>query len=150
MISVTHNHADPRIDAGDLDRLLTVEVKQESAVGSRGQAVFDWVTDPDTPHIRGSVLPLTGRKLQVARQLVEHATCEIVTRYFRGMGPKKRLRLGNSVFNVGAVLDVLERNAKLVFTASESVEAAAVTPSEGAYWPAGYWPAGYFPTGYFP
>lgn len=118
MASPTHRPDTVDIDAGDLRHVLAVQVKTEAAVGTRGQPSFIWGPDSQAT-IRASLMPLTGRKFEIARQLVPSATHEVATRWFSGMSVKKRLKFGTRIFNVGHMLNVMEMNTKLLLTVTE-------------------------------
>ena len=123
-MSPTHDSRTIDLAAGDLRHHLVVQSKARQAVGSRGQAVptegAEWGADSGSyPGIPASLLGLAGKKLEIARQLVPTATHEIVTRWFPGMSTKKRFKLGDRVFAIGHMLNVLEMNAKLMFTCTE-------------------------------
>lgn len=120
-MTTTHDATTVEIYAGDLQQVLTVEVKATGPKGTRGEPPADpWGQDGDSPTtVRASILPLSGRKFEIARQLVPTATHEIATRWYPGMTPKKRFKRGDRIFNIGHVLNVLEMDLKLLFTCTE-------------------------------
>ena len=119
-MTATHDGRTLDIEPGDLRHVAQVQVKAEQSVDSRGKPTFLWSPDVGgLASVRCSIIPLSGRKAEISRQLEPTATHEIVTRYFHGMSAKKRLVFNGRIFNIGNMLNVLEQNVKLMFTCTE-------------------------------
>jgi SPP1 family predicted phage head-tail adaptor len=78
-----------------------------------------------TPTTIGTVLAkiesLSGRKLELARQLVSMATHEVTIRYLCGCIPEGQVIFGSRTFNIGAVLDKMENQFEMALICVEVV-----------------------------
>lgn len=66
-----------------------------------------------------SVVPLAGRELERAREVVANATHQVKTRYRDGINTRKRLRHDNRILNIEAAQNVDERDRELILTCVE-------------------------------
>ena len=66
-----------------------------------------------------SVVPLSGRELERAREVVANATHEVKMRYRDGVNAQKRIRHDNRFLNIESVRNVDERGRELVLTCVE-------------------------------
>ena len=66
-----------------------------------------------------SVVPLAGRELERAREIVANATHEVRTRHRDGINTQKRIRHDNRTLNIESVRNVDERNRELVMICVE-------------------------------
>jgi SPP1 family predicted phage head-tail adaptor len=91
------------MDAGKLRELITVQQKTVSGTGDRGQPVYTWTTFAQV-YAEIEPLPPTGKKTEIARQLVATATHQFTIRYLTGLTPQMRIvdSVGN-VYTIGYV-----------------------------------------------
>jgi len=98
------------IDPGKLRYPLELQTKPSAASASydsHGQEIESWSTSAT---YRGEIKPLTGRALELARQLRADVTHQITTRYFGSIDPKvSRWKYGSRVFEIVSAVDVEER-----------------------------------------
>ena len=88
----------------------TVEVQQLSgstAADSRGksQKAFETVET-----IQAAIMPMTGRELTLAREILPTVSHRVECYYTATMIPQARLKYGSRYFNVEAVTNVEERD----------------------------------------
>lgn len=91
------------MDAGKLRELITIQQKTASGTGDRGQPLYTWTTFAQV-YAEIEPLPPTGKKMEIARQLVATATHQISIRYLAGLTPDMRVKdsVGN-VYQLGYV-----------------------------------------------
>ena len=89
---------------------------QTTGRGPRGEDITTPVT---IGTVQAKIEPLTGRKLEIARQLVSTATHEITIWYLDGVVPECTVTYGARTFNVGAVRNILETGFIMVLTCTE-------------------------------
>lgn len=106
------------VDAGKLRHLVTVQQKQITGTGDRGQPVYSWTTLA-TQYASIESIPPFGRKMELARQLVATATHEITMRYLAGMDEKCRVQWNGRTFQVGYIWNHEERNAWVTLLCTE-------------------------------
>jgi len=98
------------IEPGKLRYPLDFQTKPSAASAtydSHGQETEVWTTQAT---YRGEIRPLTGRTLELARQLRSDVTHQITTRYFAAIDPKvSRWKYGSRVFEIVSAVDVDER-----------------------------------------
>jgi SPP1 family predicted phage head-tail adaptor len=106
----------PMLLAGELRHIITITLQTKTGQGDRGQDVYDTTTVGTVP---AKIEPLSGRKLELARQLVSTATHEITIRYLSGVVPECQVTYGSRTFNVGAVRNLMETSFAMVLTVTE-------------------------------
>jgi len=103
--------------AAELKHLVTIEQKNQTGTGDRGQPVYTWTAFAS--NVPARITPLTGRKLEIARQLVPTATHEVQTRWVSGVTAHMRINFGGRILNVGNVNNKDELNFTLTYTCTE-------------------------------
>ena len=102
--------------ASDYRHRITITLDTTTGQGDRGQ-------DEYATNTIGSVMariePLSGRKLDLARQQIATATHEITIRYLQGVTPECRVIFNGRVFNIGNVNNRLENNFEQCLIVSE-------------------------------
>lgn len=88
--------------AGELRHPVTIQSKTLGAAGDRGQPSVTWTTEAS---VRAQIEELSGRKLELARQLVATATHRVVIRYLSSLAVTDRVVFGSRVFNIGHILN---------------------------------------------
>jgi SPP1 family predicted phage head-tail adaptor len=68
---------------------MSVEMQVSGGTGDRGQPLYTW-TEPAKVWVK--IEALTGRKLEIARQVVPTATHEIAMRFLDGLAVTDRIR----------------------------------------------------------
>jgi head-tail adaptor len=94
--------------AGSLRYYVDVQRKMLDALhplGDRGQDNFTWQAHLNIPI---GIEPLSGRKLEIARQLVPTATHKLTFRAHE-ITPRDRFKWGERIFNIGYLLRKDER-----------------------------------------
>ena len=109
-------------EAGKLRYPLTLQTKPAPASAtydSHNQETEVW-TDAGTYH--GEIRPLSGRALELARQLRNDVTHSITTRYFGRVDPRvSRWVYSGRIFNIVDAIDVEERRRESRFTCVEVI-----------------------------
>ena len=90
---------------GDLRQRISIEEPQRLSDGGGG-ADETWVL---VAEVWASLRPLAGNERIEADAIAGTVTHEVVMRYRAGLGGGQRLRLGDRLFDLRAVLDVEER-----------------------------------------
>jgi SPP1 family predicted phage head-tail adaptor len=90
--------------AGLLRHRVTVQGKAITGTGDRGQTVFTWVDALE--NVPACIEELSGRRLELARQLIATATHEITIRYWSSLDVLHRVvdEAGNPYY-IGAIID---------------------------------------------
>jgi SPP1 family predicted phage head-tail adaptor len=104
--------------AGVYRHYIAITQNVTTSTGQRGQDVS---TPTTIVSCFAAIEPLSGRKLDLARQVVATATHEITIRYFAGVVPECQVSYQGRIFNVGSVRDLNENQYEMVLTASEVV-----------------------------
>jgi len=104
--------------AGQYKQPITVQTKSLAAPGDRGQAVITWLNEAT---VRARVEDLSGRRLELARQLVATATHQITIRYLAGIKVTDRVVFQGRVFHIGAVLNKDNVNFRQELVCTEEV-----------------------------
>lgn len=102
---------------------VILEQRQEQSVGSRGEGVYVWnIVNSALP---AAVCPLTGRELELARQILPNASHKITIRYLAGVSVVTwRVVFDSQHYYIGHVQNVEQRDRVLVLTCTtESSEA---------------------------
>jgi len=108
--------------AGELKQRITIEQKNLTGTGDRGQPVFTWETFK--PNVPAKVEQLTGRKLELARQLVASASHEVTIRYLAGLDPTMRVNFGGLILNIGNLSDKLSMHFEIKITCIQQASGA--------------------------
>lgn len=95
--------------AGLLRHRLTIQQKSVTRTGSGAETVT-WA-DYDT--LWGSIEPLSGRELEMAKQIHDEITVRIWIRYRSGVIPEMRVSWSSRTFDVLSVLNTAERDIKM-------------------------------------
>lgn len=108
--------------AGTLRHKLTIRRPDSTpTLDDYGQPVPSWST---IAVMYGSVKPLAGRELTLARQRQSSITHEIMIRYYPGLATTDRIELGTRVFNIESITNPDERNRSLTINAIEQTTGA--------------------------
>jgi SPP1 family predicted phage head-tail adaptor len=70
------------------------------------------------------IVPLSGRELFQAQQVMPEVSLRIETRYLPDMTPKHRLKYRTRLFGVEAIIDIDFRHAELQWLCKELVDAS--------------------------
>ncbi len=109
-----------RIMAGELRHRATIEgkpaVMTPGATDTRGHPERLW-----TPRFTrwAKIEPLTGRKLEIARQLVPTATHQVTMRFDADVTVRDRVIFEGRTFYIGDVTDIEERKVRMELTCTE-------------------------------
>ena len=94
---------DNRVRSGRLRHTVTIERFVQSGTGTRGQPTGDWTSlYTDVP---AEVVPLSGRQLEIARQMCATASHEITIRHHSSVAPQQRVSFRSRYFHVEAVTE---------------------------------------------
>lgn len=108
----------PVLLSGELRHTITITVPNVTGTDGLGENVYGSPTVVGT--VPAKIEPLSGRKLELARQIVPTATHEITIRYLAGVVPDQgQVTFGSRTFNIGAVRDVMETQFAMVLTCTE-------------------------------
>ena len=108
------------IRARDLRHRVVLEAEAPAPDGGGGQG-DPWAAATTIATLRASITPLSGRERLHAQQLEAGVTHRILLRYRPGVTARQRLRFGDRLFNIRAVIDVEERHRWLEILAEEGV-----------------------------
>lgn len=104
--------------AGKLRHLIELQTNQGTKQNGDGSLIEDWRTVEKT---WSEITPLTGRALERAMQVAGTVSHEISLRYLPSVTKKHRIKFGDRIFGIGAVMNVDERNRELKLLCSEAV-----------------------------
>lgn len=95
-----------------------IELQRVSETLVNGEPVQTWTT---LATVWAAVEPLAGRQFFAAQQTQAQVTHSIRIRWSRDwtLGPKDRVKFGERLFDIVAVLNIEERNQELVIQAVE-------------------------------
>jgi len=106
------------IYAGQLRNMVALQ-SYTASTGDRGQAVRTWSTYATVP---AAVEPLAGRKLELARQLVETATHKVSIRFHSLLTVKDRIVLASGkVLHIGNVNDAFTVGLSMELICTEQI-----------------------------
>jgi len=97
------------VTIGKRIRRVSIEAKSTTK-DSSGQAIDGWTVVRET---WASIDTLTGGEALRAQAIVSSASAEIEMRYRPGITAAMRVRYGDQVFDIGAVIDVDMRHEML-------------------------------------
>jgi SPP1 family predicted phage head-tail adaptor len=106
------------MQAGNLKHLVTISNKVQTGTGDRGQPIYTWQTLGTVP---AEIVELSGRKLELARQLVSTATHQVTIRYLAGLETNSQVVFGSRTFNIGYVQNVKLMNFTMILTCTEQL-----------------------------
>jgi SPP1 family predicted phage head-tail adaptor len=109
-------------DTGHVDGTIFrhhVSIEQnQPTTGSRGESLPNWTTV--LAGVPAAIEPLSGRQLELARQMVTNATHKITTRYHPNIeAVNYRILWNDHTFTIGLVIDPDFRHRQLVMTCYE-------------------------------
>jgi SPP1 family predicted phage head-tail adaptor len=105
--------------AGQYRQFADVEHNVKTTMGDRGQIKPDWQTLYSS--VPMSIENLSGRQLELARQLIPTATHKVQLRYLSGIAPMMRVAFNGRYFNIESVdeKDFRDRYLTLLCTEQE-------------------------------
>ena len=112
------------IDAGKLDRPITIQQKTSSSTNELNEAVYTWTTFAS---VWALVRQLSGRELVEAQQVAANASIELTIRYFPGVAPAMRVlyQLATTrYFDISAVNDIDDAHQWMILTCTEVIPEA--------------------------
>lgn len=105
--------------AGLLRHSVNLEAPAQGAQDTHGQPPEGWEPVGET---YAQIEPLSGRELEIARQVQARVSHRITIRHLAGVSPRMRVRYGTRIFEILSVTNQDERDRTTVLMA---VEAAA-------------------------
>ena len=102
---------------GKLRHRIEIQGKHVSR-SSFGEEVIEWVTFITT---WASVEPLIGKEYFATKQTQASTSHKITMRYQMGIKPYNRVKYGDRIFDINAILNVEEKDRELVIYATESI-----------------------------
>ena len=108
------------IDAGRLRHYATVQNPAYGEPDARGQVHESWQTVYG--NVPSEILTMSGRELELAKQIVPQATTKITMRYHSSVTNKSRIVWQGNVYNVEYVDNVQQRNLVLVLTCTHDIK----------------------------
>jgi SPP1 family predicted phage head-tail adaptor len=110
------------MEAGKLQHRVTIKSLVTATTGTRGQRV---VSENEIATVWASVAPLSGTKLEIARQLVPTATHQIEIRFRADVTVRCKVVFGSptgtKTFNVGHLATPDEVTERMVLTCTEEI-----------------------------
>lgn len=103
--------------AGTLNHRGDILSLQGSGTGTRGQTQKTFL--PKYSDVAASIVTLSGRELEIARQTVPSATHQIELYWQAGVTAKMRFAFKTRSFSIGHVNNVDEMNETLILTTTE-------------------------------
>jgi len=103
------------ISAGDLRHRLAIQSYSE-ARDAVGGITKTWTT---AITVWGSVRPMSGNELAIAKQIDERVTHKIVIRHYSSLDTTYRITHDSRTFNIVNILNLQERDKMQVITAIE-------------------------------
>jgi SPP1 family predicted phage head-tail adaptor len=103
--------------AGALKNLVSLQ-SASSTQGSTGEESQTWSTYATA---WASISPMAGRELEHASQVFASANYKIIIRHNSSVTPSHRVLWGTRIFEINAVLNVLERNREMELYCKELI-----------------------------
>ena len=100
-----------------LNKKITIQ-QIGTAKDSFGQMVETWV---DVQTVYASIEPLTGKEFFAAKQIHSELTTTIKIRYLAGVDTSKRVKYGDRIFDILAIIDPNERHVELYLMCKEVI-----------------------------
>lgn len=107
----------PFLQAGFLRHSVTIE-RPPATLDDAGEQTGAWTKVID---MRASIEPLSGRELQLAREMFADQTHRIKAYFTPGLDATMRVKFGTRYFNILSVLNIEERNRWLQIECQEIV-----------------------------
>ena len=104
--------------AGQLRHSVTLQ-DLTTTTDAYGGRVKTWT---DTATVKAKIQPLSGSELYAAMRLDSRITHKVVIRYVPGINPIQRIKFGDRILNINAVINVEERNRWLEIMCTEGSE----------------------------
>src|ERR1017187_3647059 len=102
--------------ASDLRHPITITLDVATGQGQRGQDVYETTT---VASCYAKIEPLSGRRLEIARQILPTSSHEVTIRYVSGVTPNCKIVFGSRTFNIGNVSDKYENNFQITMLCIE-------------------------------
>jgi SPP1 family predicted phage head-tail adaptor len=103
--------------AGKLRHRVEIQTATETPDGM-GQPIKSWST---TGRAWAAIEPASGREAMLGQLQQSTVAVNVTMRYQPGIAAGQRLKYGARIFNIGAVLNVEERNTELRLSCTEVV-----------------------------
>lgn len=103
------------VNPGEMRWRLEVQANTPTTT-AKGEHVQGWSTVVTR---WASIVPAAGQFFTASEQVRSKVSHKIVMRYYDGLTPKHRLKLGSRVFNILSVLDENELHTKHTILATE-------------------------------
>ncbi len=107
------------IDAGALRKRVVIERKTAPTTDSRGHPVRSW--ESYIEDVSAKIETPSGRKMEIARQMVATATHIITIRYRTLNVDEHRINYRGRIFNIGFQNNLEERGVHLELTCTEEM-----------------------------
>jgi SPP1 family predicted phage head-tail adaptor len=92
------------LNAGQLKHRIKVEKKDITGTGVRGQPIFTW--EVYATAVPAHIEMLSGRRLELAKQLLTTASHNVTIRYLEGLTEECKLTdESGQEYNIGAILN---------------------------------------------
>ncbi|WP_324700069.1 phage head closure protein [Pasteurella multocida] len=105
------------IKAGKYNKVITLQ-HQKEVITDYGGVKVDWV---DFKTVRASVEPLQGNEFFTAAQLHSETQLRIRIHYIVGVLPTMRVKYGDRLFAITAIIDSKENHRELQLMCKEGV-----------------------------
>jgi len=105
------------LPAGKLKDRIVIQQRSTSKDGF-GEQLHTWTTFNT---VWARVEPLSGKEFFAAQEFRAEVTTKITIRYLSGVLPKMRVSFDGSIYDIHAVMNIIEENKKMVLMCSEIV-----------------------------
>jgi SPP1 family predicted phage head-tail adaptor len=105
------------IDSGQLRQRVEIQ-RNTTTKDAKGQPINGWTTIAER---WAAVLPASGQFFVASEQIRNSTSHKIVMRYFDGLTPKDRIKLGSRIFNVLSVIDESSLKVRHTILATEVI-----------------------------
>lgn len=105
------------VRAGSLRNLVTVQQRNDTQ-DTAGEMIPNWGTFKT---VRCAVIPLQGRELETAQQIMAEVSHRIDARWTAGITPDMRILWNGRYFDIGAVMNVNELSREMQIFCTERV-----------------------------
>ena len=100
---------------GKLRHKITIENVTET-ISDVGETVEEW---DEFAKVWAEISPLRGREYWASKQTTSEITGKIMIRYLADITSKMRIKFGERIFNIEAVLNTDERKIETILLVSE-------------------------------
>ena len=104
--------------ASDYRHSILITLRSTTGQGDRGHDEYATKT---IGSVMARIEPLSGRKLDLARQQIATCTHEVTIRYLQGVTPECKVIFNGRVFNIGNVNNRLENSFEQTLLCTEVV-----------------------------